>query len=426
MSPRRSGSFAPPAAPVVAGLVLALFAVVAAHGPAIRAAAAQWPTWLNKPARPVRYPPLLVDATWVDAERRRTARYVVDARSPADYAAGHIPGAILAPILVGPPWGRFAGAEPRIPTAGIVILYGDARAPLAAGALHHWLCQFGDPEVRVLNGGFDAWRRAGLPVATGAAPQPPPPVTGSRKMRAPFLAWEERLGDPGLTILDARPAAAWEQGHIPFSLPFDFDELANDDGTLMDGPTMRSILATIGPRPRESINLEDAIVVVGFPGERSRVHPWTALKAAGIDTVILATVTMERWRDMGRPITRIVHSAEAVRIVADAHRGRPRDRPVPGLILFDTRHEPDFAASHLPGAVLLPPDRFAAQLDSVVAARWPGVDRATVPFAVYCYGPDCIRSRNATTVAARHGFRNLLWFRDGPQGFRAAGGKLYP
>ncbi|TPW10956.1 MAG: hypothetical protein FD129_1782, partial [bacterium] len=35
------------------------------------------------------------------------------------------------------------------------------------------------------------------------------------------------------------------------------------------------------------------------------------------------------------------------------------------------------------------------------------------------------RSRNATTKAAQMGFRNLLWFRDGPQGFRSAGGKLF-
>ena len=84
-----------------------------------------------------------------------------------------------------------------------------------------------------------------------------------------------------------------------------------------------------------------------------------------------------------------------------------------------------FDFNHLPGAILLPPDRFEAQLDSVVNAHWPGADRATIPFAVYCYGPDCIRSRIATTTAAHRGFRNLLWYRDGPQAYRSAGGQLF-
>jgi len=40
---------------------------------------------------------------------------------------------------------------------------------------------------------------------------------------------------------------------------------------------------------------------------------------------------------------------------------------------------------------------------------------------VYCYGPGCTRSRFCTTTAARQGWRNLWWYKDGQDGWRGAG-----
>jgi rhodanese-related sulfurtransferase len=40
---------------------------------------------------------------------------------------------------------------------------------------------------------------------------------------------------------------------------------------------------------------------------------------------------------------------------------------------------------------------------------------------VYCYGPGCTRSRFCSTTAARHGWRNLWWYKDGADGWRSAG-----
>jgi 3-mercaptopyruvate sulfurtransferase SseA len=429
MSPRRARSFAG-GLPVSGGLVAFAACGLILFGLWAVASHAQWPTWLSKPPKPVTYPEILVSPSWVNARLGKPGVLILDARHPEAFAAGHVPGA----VSVGLEEHGVAGLAPgRWKSARTIIGYGSrSREPLAAGDLFLAQVQLHPPPVsiHVLNGGFEAWEAAGLRQESGASggyrPFPDPRSPSSDSLVATLDWIAARLGEPGITLLDARPQAEWEAGHIPHSLPFDFNECLNDDGTMMDGPTMRPILASIGPRPREFIDLEDEIVVVGHPAAGARAHPFLALRVAGVERVRMAEVTMKEWRSAGRPVTRIVHAAEAVRLVGDAHRGRVRDKPVPGLILFDLRHEPDFASSHLPGAILLPPDRFATQLDSVVAARWPGVDKATIPFAVYCYGPDCIRSRNATTTAARHGFRNLLWLRDGPQAFRSAGGVLYP
>jgi rhodanese-related sulfurtransferase len=71
--------------------------------------------------------------------------------------------------------------------------------------------------------------------------------------------------------------------------------------------------------------------------------------------------------------------------------------------------------------VLLPAYEFEKRFAAEVAERWPGADPATTPFIVYCYGAGCTRSRFCATLAARAGWRNLWWFRDGMDGWRSAG-----
>ena len=45
------------------------------------------------------------------------------------------------------------------------------------------------------------------------------------------------------------------------------------------------------------------------------------------------------------------------------------------------------------------------------------MNRSQTPLVLYCYGRDCIRSRECATIAARHGFLNLLWYREGMDGW---------
>ena len=75
----------------------------------------------------------------------------------------------------------------------------------------------------------------------------------------------------------------------------------------------------------------------------------------------------------------------------------------------------------MPGALSLEPGQLDARLDQLVADTWPGADRAHIPLVAYCYGPTCTRSRNGLTLAARRGFQNLLWYKEGIQGWRSVG-----
>jgi rhodanese-related sulfurtransferase len=79
----------------------------------------------------------------------------VDVRSPSEYAAGHIPGALNIPLEQVE--ARLADIEPGLPT--VLICKGGTRALLAAGLL----APFFD-RLAVLDGGTMAWAKTGLPL----------------------------------------------------------------------------------------------------------------------------------------------------------------------------------------------------------------------------------------------------------------------
>lgn len=94
-----------------------------------------------------------------DLERYRGAGEaitVVDLRPAEAYRRGHVPQARSLPLA------ELPGRRAEVPRLGRVVLYG-ATAEEAAVA-YRTLREAGHRNVMVLAGGFEAWRRAGLPV----------------------------------------------------------------------------------------------------------------------------------------------------------------------------------------------------------------------------------------------------------------------
>ncbi len=122
-------------------------------------------------------PPTLIDIRW----------HLGGPPGIESYRAGHIPGAVYVDLdtqLAGPPGpdGRHplpaaADFQAAMVAAGVradsdVVVYDDADATVAARAwwllryFGHGLARGGHGRVRVLDGGLQAWRAAGLPVST--------------------------------------------------------------------------------------------------------------------------------------------------------------------------------------------------------------------------------------------------------------------
>lgn len=83
---------------------------------------------------------------------------LIDTREPAEWAAGHIPGATLVPrgILEG----KIEELAPDVDQPIVLYCASGGRSALAAESLQ----RMGYRNVLSLAGGFKAWQEAGLPV----------------------------------------------------------------------------------------------------------------------------------------------------------------------------------------------------------------------------------------------------------------------
>lgn len=75
----------------------------------------------------------------------------------------------------------------------------------------------------------------------------------------------------------------------------------------------------------------------------------------------------------------------------------------PGTVFVDSRGCPDYAKSHVRGAVCFPPDD--------VEQRFPAVE-PLIPWEsrviLYCFGPECDMAEKVGEFLARMGYRNLV------------------
>jgi len=86
----------------------------------------------------------------------------VDSRTPAEYAAGHIPGALNVPLESSDR--ALADLAARFPLGQSIVVYcegGDCQTSTAAARLIH---DRGFRDIRVYQGGWTDWASAGLPV----------------------------------------------------------------------------------------------------------------------------------------------------------------------------------------------------------------------------------------------------------------------
>jgi rhodanese-related sulfurtransferase len=84
------------------------------------------------------------------------------------------------------------------------------------------------------------------------------------------------------------------------------------------------------------------------------------------------------------------------------------------FVLIDALPPIAFAASHLPGAVNIPPE----SVDRMAEIRIPDLDTEVV---VYCANPDCESSVEVAARLVELGYRNVKHYSGGKDDWRAAG-----
>lgn len=162
---------------------------------------------LNRGPLITQAPPLEPLAPARVAELVEADAILLDGRSPREFDAVHVPGAINVTMVKAAVGTRAAWiAEPD--TDVVVAAASDADARAMAGML----AAVGFTNLRgFLAGGIAAWQDARLPVDSTPA------------VDVPALA--ERLRDNEVVLLDVREEDEWEQGHVPGSLHVPYHEL---------------------------------------------------------------------------------------------------------------------------------------------------------------------------------------------------------
>ncbi len=246
------------------------------------------------------------------------------------WAAGHVPNALYAHLdrdLSGPRT-ALTGRHPLPAIAALAATFGrwgidkevqvvayDQDAGAYAARLWWLLRWLGHQQVAVLDGGFAAWERAGLPLEAAATVRAPRRFTaapaGGLVVTTAALA---RIVAAGaltrgqLTLVDARSADRFAgqnetldpvAGHIPGARNHPFSGNLDAHGRFLSAPELRRSWAdTLRERPAPTL-----IAMCG--SGVTACHNLLALEAAGLAGARLYAGSWSEWiRDPARPVAR--------------------------------------------------------------------------------------------------------------------------
>ncbi len=140
---------------------------------------------------------------------------LLDARVAKDAARGHIRGAVLAPAAISKP-ALVALEMPAARQRPAIAVYDDGKGA-AAGRVAQQLIAAGYGDVKVLEGGFRAWKQARYAVAKGPMAKA---VAWAPKPKPGEIPWEEftsiaRSIPADTMVLDVRGEDEVKEGMIP-------------------------------------------------------------------------------------------------------------------------------------------------------------------------------------------------------------------
>jgi thiosulfate/3-mercaptopyruvate sulfurtransferase len=265
----------------------------------------------GEPAVQAQQSQLLVDAAWLNARLGDRQLRIMDMVSePGEYQKGHIPGAVYLHFndtRIAVPSGGF-----RVPTVeegarllgalGIgpdtqVVIYDDAGG-LHASRLFFTLDLFGHPRMAILNGGIQAWQRAGFrvtretPLVTATTYRPS--VKSERVTSADGVL--ARLKDPNIALVDARSPAEYagkdvrakRGGHIPGAVNIEWSQHLRPDGTFKPIDELRTMYLAKAVTP-------DKTVIAYCQTHHRSAHTYFVLRLLGYPKVVGYDRSWSEW-----------------------------------------------------------------------------------------------------------------------------------
>ncbi|MFD9887344.1 sulfurtransferase [Streptomyces alboflavus] len=259
-------------------------------------------------------PPVLLDIRWQLSTAKAAGEPPFDGR--AEYAAGHVPGAVFVDLDADLAGAAGAGGRHPLPdvehfgavmrAAGVsadrpVVVYDGGQGWAAARAW--WLLRWtGHPEVRVLDGGLAAWTgelASGEVTAPVAGTFTPVPESVGR-VDADGAAALARSG----LLLDARAAGRYRGdvepidrvgGHIPGAVSAPTTENVAADGRFLPADELAARFKSLGASGTSEVGVYCGSGVSG-------AHQVLALAVAGVPAALYVGSWSEWSSDPERPV----------------------------------------------------------------------------------------------------------------------------
>ncbi|WP_183360933.1 sulfurtransferase [Geomonas limicola] len=199
---------------------------------------------------------------------------IIDARSAAAYAAGHIPGAIN--LQHSAFWTKGSGLKDSSVVAGLlgaagisrdrkIVVYDDTTASWGSAGRVFWMLEYlGCQDAHILNGGWNRWSAENRSVQTTAVTLPAatftPQVNAAAKSDSAHIA--TRLFDRDFAVIDTRTDEeylGWQLygetrgGHIPKAVNIPYGWFYNSDKTTLGYSALKSLLESRGITPDKEV-----------------------------------------------------------------------------------------------------------------------------------------------------------------------------
>lgn len=237
---------------------------------------------------------------------------VIDVRPAEDYAKGHIPGATHFDLFglslidtTDAPLKAFMFMihhvlELRGVSASKEVVFYENNSGMRAARGLWFLEYYGHPNVKMLDGGFQAWKAAGAPITTESTP--PKAATFEIAERREVLATVDdllhSLKKKEIAILDTRSKGEYlgtqvraaRGGAIPGAVHIEWTDNLAPDGKFKSNDELRGMYAQAGITP-------DKEVISYCQGGYRAAHSYVALRLLGFPKVRNYLGSWKEWGD---------------------------------------------------------------------------------------------------------------------------------
>ncbi|MED5371251.1 MAG: rhodanese-like domain-containing protein [Myxococcota bacterium] len=234
---------------------------------------------------------------------------IVDVRSPEEFAAGHVPGALnlywedlrgetdgLTGMVADSATVTAAAQAGGLRTDAVPVVYG-GRGGRDAGRFVWTLDHYGDDRALVVDGGWIAWDLEGLEQEAGAWSGDPGDWSAAGPVDRVLAEsdWiRDNLDNPDVVVLDVRAPDEYAAGHIPGALNVEWSENVDlDTGLWLPDSELQALYADID---------KDATVVVTCRSGARAGMGYVVLPHLGFSDVRLHDGSWKQWEAGDYPV----------------------------------------------------------------------------------------------------------------------------